>query len=1145
MKLAEQKYLKGIIDADSIDVAVEQDAYTNAENVRFGTTDAGVTKVIESVGGNRKITGYLPVESEIYVIGHAVEESRNRIVYFVWSSIALQSRIICYDLSLNPDTTLPFTVLSDIDIIQGLQFDKYNPIHSARIVNGILYWVDALNEARSVNIDAAIKSNNPFYVTEAKPYILPLDFTEITLIKVPPVYAPNIVKNTDGSVPTNFIANESFQFAYSFVNYTNEESVLSTFSIASRLNTEDDTYNRIIVTMNPNQVIPQTVRMVNLWVRYANTVELINTWDKENVAEADEIDDQNNGVTPLTYNFYNSIAGQKILETQALKPFESIPRMPVALEVAKNRLFLAGGKSGFDTPLASSLDFTPINIEIGTGDVVYQLILVTIVQPTGGVGQSNWYKGWYIYAPFAVGDIPAGYNAIGSTEIFQTSIIQPPDPPAPATTSIDDLILRGQTQTEVRDNVRASFPFHPTSVMGDDFETTSNLVTITGATQSVYNIYHSASPYKIGIAFYDFGMRKCAVVPSSVRDINIPPRDGDMTVAIGDILWSLSNANAVVEIPEWAYYYSIVRTLNLRTRYFIQAHCNQSGTKYATKDDNGNYQFTTTVFDGNVVGLGLDTTSLLQAGLGYVFTKGDLCIIYDMAGPVYNLVVLGQSGKFIVVTVPPGGVGDLTLFNCIYEIYTPYKPSTQEPYYEVGGMYKINNPGTPLRSYSVLSDSLLPDSYVLTRSFDVNTYLAEAMSPNDLYYQRWDTDAGKVNFLSLLGEQDESNTIHFSNTFIQGTTVNGLSTFEALNEKPLPQEVGAIKKLQLTSKIQNEEGVVMLAICSIDACSLYLGETQILDSTGAVQFFASSQGVIGTINPLKGQYGTMNPESVCEYRGKVFWLDIESDRIIQYSGNGLFPISNYGMTRFWRMFCRQFQSMSRASFDALGSRPFVFMNVDPYHDELLISIPKLLDAPPKGYLPDYPDTIYPFDIYDGQAKVLVYKLDESRPRWQGSLTFYTPQIITFKDKLYTTLQNDLWLHNETDSYCNFYGVQYKSRVMPVVNSEPSMVKIVHNIKIEANLIPTLTYLYSLKPYQQSTDLVDYEYTDKQAMYYGVFKRNKLVPTATGMTTDGLVTGDVMRSYVFNLLLEFSVTTTPLNLRIFTIGLQRSTGHKFS
>lgn len=1142
MKLAEQKYLKGIIDADSVDAAVAQDAYTNAENVRFGTTDAGVTEVIESVGSNRKVTGFLPVESDIFVIGHAVEESRNRIVYFVWSSIADQSRIVCYDLSLNPDETLPFTVLSDVDITGGLGFNKYNPIHSARIVNGILYWVDGLNEARSLNIDAGIKSYDSSYPTEAQPYTFPIDFTDITLIKVPPVYAPNIVKNTDGTVPTNFIANESFQFAYSFVNYTNEESVLSTFSIASRLNAEDDTYNRIVVTMNPSQAIPQTVRMVNLWVRYANTVELINTWDRDNATESAEIDDQNNGVTPLTYNFYNNIAGQKITETQALKPFESIPRMPVALEVAKNRLFLAGGKSGFDTPQTSSLDFTLINVEIGSGDVIYQLILVTIAQPIGGF-QSNWYKGWYIYTPFSVGDIDAGYHAIESTEIFDTSIFQPPDPVAPSSTSIDDLILRGQTETEVRDNVKAAFPFNPSPTPGDIFEVTPNLVTITGATQSVYNIYKSASPYKIAIAFYDFAMRKCSVVSASVRDVNIPQREFDPATMTGSISWTLSNTDALNEIPDWAYYYAPIRTLNLRTRNYIQAYQEDGEIKYATKNTTGEYEFTATTFTNAVVGIGLDTTSLLQAGLGYAFAEGDICILIDEANTVRYLPVIGQSGKYIIIKA--ADLGGISTGKFIYEIYTPYKTSEQEPFYEVGAIYPVVDPTTNTRQYSTTSGEFLADTFVLTRSYDTATYLAEAMSPNDLYYQRWDTDAGKVNILSLLGEQDESGTIRFSNTFIPGTTVNGLSTFEALNETQLPQEVGAIKKLQLTSKIQNEQGVVMLAISTLECCSLYLGETQILDSTGAVQFFASSQGVIGTVNVLKGQYGTMNPESVCEYRGRVFWLDIESDRIIQYSVNGLFPISNYNMTRFWRMFCRQFQSMSIAAFESVGSRPFVFMNVDPYHDELLISIPKLLNQPPKGYLPDYPETIYPFDIYDGQAKVLMYKLDETRPRWQGAMTMYTPQIISFKDKLYTTLQNDLWIHNETNSYCKFFGVQYKSRVMPMVNSEPSMVKIVHNIKIEANMIPTLTYLYSLTPYQQATDLVDYEYTEEEGMYYGVFMRNKLVPTAEGMNTDGLLVGEKMRSYVFNLLLEFSVTNTPLNLRIFTVGMQRSTGHKFN
>ncbi|MCL5460230.1 hypothetical protein M3M33_16455, partial [Loigolactobacillus coryniformis] len=80
---------------------------------------------------------------------------------------------------------------------------------------------------------------------------------------------------------------------------------------------------------------------------------------------------------------------------------------------------------------------------------------------------------------------------------------------------------------------------------------------------------------------------------------------------------------------------------------------------------------------------------------------------------------------------------------------------------------------------------------------------------------------------------------------------------------------------------------------------LYLGEVQLVGSDKNA-YLASSPNVIGTVNILKGNFGTVNPESVTEYRGNVYWLDANNGRYIQYSSNGLFPISNYKMTRFWK-----------------------------------------------------------------------------------------------------------------------------------------------------------------------------------------------------------------------------------------------------
>ena len=150
----------------------------------------------------------------------------------------------------------------------------------------------------------------------------------------------------------------------------------------------------------------------------------------------------------------------------------------------------------------------------------------------------------------------------------------------------------------------------------------------------------------------------------------------------------------------------------------------------------------------------------------------------------------------------------------------------------------------------------------------------------------------------------KKNAIQWSETLVEGTSTNGMSTFDALNEKILPVSMGALRKLQQTSKVQ-QQGNVMLAIGEEETASLYLGEVQLVGSdTNSTLAYAPN--VIGTVNILKGNFGTSNPESVVEYRGHVYWLDAHNGRVIQYSVNGLFPISNFKMIRFWKLWCDKF-----------------------------------------------------------------------------------------------------------------------------------------------------------------------------------------------------------------------------------------------
>lgn len=1127
------------LNADDTPTAVGENDWVNLQNCRTGTTDSGRTGTLESIGGTLLKSVVQPSATFLTILS-VPDEVNRRIIYFKYCTTGPFHKIVCY--SAADDTE--YTVLLSTQVTGGLNFSKDIAYHSARIVNNMLYWVEGtINQPRKINIDSGILLNHPSYNSSAQPYTAPLGFDEITVIKPPPQLAPNIQKAFDGAFINNFIATDSFEFAFAYTYYDNEETVVGTYSPASRLNVPSDNYNYIAVQMDSGQSIPNTVKIVSLVVRFGNSnnAKTVKTWDKRIASELAEIQAQNSLSQILTFNFYNNITGPAVPVDYVLKPFDNVPTYAQAMETAKNRLFLGNVISGYDTPQTTSLQVTQNITGIsGTTSVVKSLLEVRAKVGVAGPDNDYGYGGWYVYLTSTDISVPGYYllNGTEKTQILNDSswTYNPALDPPPTSTSLAGLTFKGASQAEVTAYIATG-----NTLEGSAFYTRSNLITVTGISSVIDSVMKSRSSYKAGNVFYDFAMRKCGVVTNDGLVININSRNYAYSVATRNLTWSLSNVNAINEIPDWAYYYTPVRTLNLRTRYFIVSFDNE--TKYATKDADGIYEFTNDAFIPSVVGIGLDTTALVQSGLGYVYAEGDVAVLIDDANNTYELPVIGQNGKYIIVSAQD--IGNLSSKKILYEIYTPYQTSDQEPFFEIGQMYKINNPGTAQREYSVTTDVFASDSYTITRNFDTDTYAAEAMSPNDLFYQRWDNDGGKPNFITKLGRTEKPNFIYWSNTYIPGTSVNGLSTFEPLNQTNVPEDCGPIQKLILTSKIQ-AEGTVMLGVCTVETVSMYLGETQIVDSTGQTQFFSGSTGVIGTINILKGSYGTSNPESVVEFKGNVFWLDVANGKYIQYSVNGLFPISDYKMTRFWKLFSDLYMSMSAAAIEALGGRPFVYSTVDSHHFELLISIPKLSNNPPKGYLLDYPSTIFPFDILDAQGKTIVYKLGKGDqiPHYQGSFSFNPEGFVVLDNDLYAFKNGQLYLHNQSSNTNQFYGIQYQSKIMFVSNQIPNIPKVYNSLAVEANMAPTLTYMYSDYPYVQCSDLMDYQYSQKEGVWYATIMRNKIVPNASGFTTDGLINGEKMRSTALLIELSFSPQQDEfLELKYVTINFDVSRGHR--
>ena len=1048
----EKKYFAapdGGLNADDVDIAVGENQWVNMENARVGSTDKGVTGVVESIGGTRLLSEVQASVSFI-CIGAAVDSPNNRFFYFLFNRYTNDHKIMCYQ---SDDDTV-YTVLLSSQVTGGLGFSKDYNIHSAKVIGNMLYWTDNLNEPRRINVEAALKLNNPSYGTTVEAYTSPLAQSVIKLIRRPPGRTLSAVPVTEGSRP-NFIKYFAGQFAIRYIYRDGEVSVVGPpstmvnyrLSISNPSGVISDTSDAVDIEINTpasdGEFIEQDVEIVQYLVRYDNDPNyfVVKEWNKNNASELAEINAYNAGGA-LSFRFYNDANTSALSNAESVKPFDSVPLLSETLELGLSRLFLGNNKVGYDTPATTSLAAaysTPASVSIGTE----------------------------IWKPY--------------------------------------------------------------------------------------------STYQIGLRFRDNEKRMCGVVTNDSLVVTMPDRgDFNDNSFVEYINFTLSNTNALVEIPDWAYYYDILVTKNLRTRFFVQFIANY--IRYAVKNSDGTYTYTT-VYNSNIYGVAFEASTLAAQGQGVVYTEGDRLRVYltGLSIMPFDLEVIGQEGNYIITR--PFNFGTATsssLLDMLVDYYTPYFKAENEIFYTTAASYRVSAPGTDSRQYSTLSGQLEGDCYFIPRLTQILsiTYNTVCMSPSDDRWKNWYDTYGEANIVTLLGQVQKTSSVKWSNTLIEGSLVNGLSTFDALDEKLLPQSMGAVKKLIQTSKVQ-QQGNIMLAIGEDETASLYLGEVQVVGSD-ANAFLASSPNVIGTVNVLKGSFGTTHAESVTEYRGNVYWWDDVRARIVQYSSSGLYPISNYKMTRYWKQFTDTFNSMTTEEIENFGGRPFVFTTVDPYHDELLFSVPKLLSASPKGVLPDllYDNfdpsrdlqglpMMYPFDIWDGQGKSIVYKVSTNPNFWQGAYSFNPECFVTLGSNLYSFKNGQCFIHNQTDNYNRFYGdgASYKSRIMPIYNKEGNIPKVYNAAKIEANIVPSLMYFRSEIPYVQGSDLVDFDWTNYEGMFYATIYRNRITPTQSGYTTDGLLTGEKMRTNAMRVLLEFEVlNNVPLQLRYATLEYILSKGH---
>lgn len=474
-------------------------------------------------------------------------------------------------------------------------------------------------------------------------------------------------------------------------------------------------------------------------------------------------------------------------------------------------------------------------------------------------------------------------------------------------------------------------------------------------------------------------------------------------------------------VPDWVAYYRIGITKSLNKSKFLEAfvEVTSATTEKITFVVNPDFASPTPtsigwVFtEGDRIALKASNTS----GAAFSGTFGDLPLSFDQTTGTYTV-----SKKD---TDLPAATGVI-----LVEFFSPLKQGETQIYYEIPDTYVPVVATNGIRRYGVdyqgiYKDIVIGDGYGDThyRKWDGATMTIgiEAMSSTEKYYEEWQHNIGRPWIAPIKPPRQVTDTknMAFSFPLVQNTNINGLSSFSAFNKGQVPIEYGNIKKLVQATDFQIN-GSVLLVLTDTDAISYYL-ERQLFSATTGDQTVALAANFLNRGNLLQGGFGTINPESVVCYGGRVYWWDQKRGVICRYSNDGVTPISQQYKAK---AFCGNFAS---GSIRNSGDYRQVFVSAyDPYFQEYLL----LMN-----------------DVSSDDNKVIAYNEDKNgfsvfygiQPEWMSTVNQH---VAFFKD-------GQIYIGRKGLDYGTLMGKRLVPKVTSVFNFDKGTNKTFECVYLEA------------------------------------------------------------------------------------------------
>jgi len=338
--------------------------------------------------------------------------------------------------------------------------------------------------------------------------------------------------------------------------------------------------------------------------------------------------------------------------------------------------------------------------------------------------------------------------------------------------------------------------------------------------------------------------------------------------------------------------------------------------------------------------------------LSYDFTEGDRCTVYysqtpgvgnpptwydGTVQPIIDLQVQSYDAANFLLrvnglpSVPPSNLAGLDI---LVEVYTPQKQSqslTEIAFFETGQVYNIVN-----GQYQTLTGVITQgDNYFKTRevsgSIDPNTlYTILVEDPNytDFFPSKFYSYGRPRTYSDIMGRVEQIACINYSQLYVVGSQVNGLTTFYAANIYGQSGGQTSANFGNIIKLIQINNELVCIQKLNHGSIPVYIS---IIEDQAEQQNVAISEFILNNIRYTQGKHiGIGNGvRSVAVYNNIIYWIDENRNEPVRWAGDGCIPISGK-MSKYFR---QTLQAAYAAGFQPIGW-------YDIYNDEYVISIPQ-------------------------------------------------------------------------------------------------------------------------------------------------------------------------------------------------------------